>query len=265
MRHFRDLFTFNYVETPTLVLFGDALKAIRAHGIPGESLLFDSVSALYLKLAEAETSVSSTGKYTVNYANVNRRMLAALNLVFEAVDKNVIVTAHAAQKWQQKAGGGPGALEKAGLDIVADPKFRYAFDYIFRVEPTGPDPRTSPPKFIVEKRPAGVSLKIGQTIVGLDYAKFVGLTRGAAPDGVACDTRAQRPTADQPRGLIGDATQREIKALERAARVGDAEMAELVDAATLGRTRSYLELTEVEFKREGGLKERLQAAIRGAA
>jgi hypothetical protein len=82
----------------------------------------------------------------------------------------------------------------------------------------------------------------------------------------ACDSRAQQPRdSGRITGLIGESTRRQIKALADAAHVVDAEMAELVSAVTLGRTRSHLELTEDDFKRSGGLKERLQAAIRGVA
>lgn len=176
--HFRDRFAFKYFAATDISLVAKAFKELRSPGSPGETVVVDSASAIYDEFVELHTTETQRGAWTTDWVTVNRRFLACLNFAFGIAHKNVIFTAHETQRLNREGRD----FTKAGLKFVGDERLRFAFDYIFRIEPKG-DPRVSPPVFHVEKS-ASPNLKIGTSVPGLDYGKFVSLTRGeSAPNG----------------------------------------------------------------------------------
>jgi hypothetical protein len=177
--HFGDRFDFKRAAPPSFEKMLDVFKAIRA-GNPdaaSDSLILDSYSIIYEKLVVAYTSISDKGNVTTDYASVNRRLAAVREFTMSIDSKNVLLIAHAIEKFARKGN----EYTSKGWSYLGDEKFRYALDFIFRVEPTGNDPRTSPPKFHVEKS-ASQYVKVGDHTTGLDYEKFLGWVR-RSPDG----------------------------------------------------------------------------------
>lgn len=168
-----DSFQFMHAEIDTLEDLGRAFKEIRTGSIPCESIVVDSASAIYYKLVAEHTTRSERGAYVTDWVTVNRRFLDCLNFVFAIAGKTVIFTAHAATKLVRKGRD----FEAAGLKFVGDEKFRFGFDYIFRIEPHG-DPAKVPATFHVEKS-SSPKLPLGAAIKGLTYAKFVEMTSSA--------------------------------------------------------------------------------------
>lgn len=182
--HFADRFKFLIAECGTIENIAAALKEIQKGNLPCETVGVDSATAIYYKFVEMYTTLNSSSKPITDWVAVNRRMLAFINFVFSIAGKNVIFTAHAGEKLVRQGQD----FQRAGLQFVGDQKFRFAFDYVFRMEPTGKDPRTSPVTFHVEKS-ASPNLKVGDQLRGLDYPKFIQITRGKPQ---------QRPTEQPP-------------------------------------------------------------------
>ena len=198
--HFAGRVDFMHAEPTTIEEIGQVFKEVRAGRIDCETVIVDSYSAIYEKLVVQHTKGTEQGKYVTDYVTVNKRIAGCRDFAFGMAGKNIIFIAHAIEKYARDGNN----FTKRGVDILGQESFRYAFDYIFRLEPTGNDPRVSPPKFIVEKS-ASVNLKIGQQIVGLNYAKFRELTNPKpqsvpAPASVPA-TAAQRVEA-LPTGIL---------------------------------------------------------------
>lgn len=171
--HFNDRFQFKHAAVSDLDMLAAVLKELKSGALPCESFIFDSYSAAYEKLVVAHTTRTQEGAYVTDYVTVNKRVAAMREFAFSVGNKNIIFIAHASMKFDRKGK----VFTPKGLDFVGDPKFRYAFDYVFRLEPTGADPRVSPANFVVEKS-ASPNLKVGESLKGLTYAKFFELTRG---------------------------------------------------------------------------------------
>lgn len=262
--HFAERFKFLHAEVTTTELVGQAFREIQKGGLPCDTIVVDSATAIYYKLIEEHTTRSEKdGKvsYTTDWVTVNRRMLNCMNFVFGLAGKNVIFTAHAGDKLVRQGRD----FTKAGTQFVGDQKFRYAFDYVFRMEPTGNDPRTSPAMFIVEKS-ASPNLKIGDRIKGLDYAKFIELTRGkkqpssqAAPP-LKGEALADAQTTGSAPLFVSDepVDQKQAHALGALLkRVGAERMEAVVLDVTNRRTKGYLSTNKAEaeeiIKRLGAL------------
>lgn len=251
--HFSDRFQFLHAELSTIEQVGQAFREIQKGALPCESIVVDSATAIYYKLIEEHTTRSEKDgrvSFTTDWVTVNRRMLNCMNFVFGLAGKNVIFTAHAGDKLVRQGRD----FTKAGTQFVGDQKFRYAFDYVFRMEPTGSDPRTSPAAFIVEKS-ASPNLKIGERIKGLDYAKFISLTRGTAQQKPADPPLKGEPLADaQATGrapIPSDAQpilERQVHAIENSCKqfnIGDAQLKTIVREVTK-RTSDYQHTTSDE-------------------
>jgi hypothetical protein len=172
--HMADRFTFLHAEPTTVEQVGEVFKEIRGGQIPCETIIVDSYSAIYEKLVVQHTARTDQGKYVTDYVTVNKRIAACRDFAFGIARKNIIFIAHATEKFERQGNN----FKKLGIDFVGQQSFRYAFDYVFRLEATGPDPRTSPPRFHVEKSACPSALPVGKFIAGLDYAKFHALTQG---------------------------------------------------------------------------------------
>lgn len=174
-RHFADRFGFQHAEIATLAQLATAFKELADAALTCKTIVTDSASAIYYKLVSEHTKLSDKGKHVTDWVTVNRRFLACMNFVFSIAGRSVIFTAHGATKLKRQGEG----FVPDGLKFVGDDRFRFAFDYIFRIESKG-DPRVSPAVFHVEKS-ASPSLKIGTAITGLDFDKFRELTAPRAP------------------------------------------------------------------------------------
>lgn len=260
--HFTDRFNFLLAECSSIEDVAAALKEIRTGNLPCESIVVDSATAIYYKFVDLYTTSNSEGKPITDWVAVNRRMLKFINFVFEITGKNVLFTAHAGEKLVRQGRD----FTKAGLQFVGDQKFRFAFDYVFRIEPQG-DPRVTPAKFVVEKS-ASPNVKVGQTIVGLDYGKFIELTRGKALQKAAEPPLKGEALADaQASGaaaLPGGSTpilERQIHAIDATCEnlhVSQAQLTAVVREVTGKRTGDYTQITDKEaaevIKRLGNLK-----------
>jgi hypothetical protein len=169
--HFADRFRFKIAPCRSIEDLEQIAKALLADQIPCETIAFDSGSAIYLKFVELYTKLGKGGRPVTDYVSVNKRFLSFINFVFSIAGKNVIFTMHAGDKLIRNGED----FRNVGQQFVGDDRFRYAFDYIFRIESQG-DPRVKAPIFHVEKS-ASPNLKIGDKVVGLNYQKFIEITR----------------------------------------------------------------------------------------
>lgn len=263
--HFKDRFRFKLASVPDLETLGKVLKALKAGEIQCSSFVFDSYSAAYEKLT-VEHTVAKTrdGKtsYVTDYTTVNKRDDALREFCFSIHNRNVLFIAHAQQKYDRRGD----VFTPKGLDFKGQEKFRFAFDYIFQVVSNG-DPRVKPPTFIVEKS-ASPNLKVGDQLRGLDYAKFIEITRGKQQQNTSAPPLKGEVLADaQATGQLPMGTDEE-PILERQAHAIDAlckqmhatrsDLHNVVLDVTGKRTGDYLKTTSEEaakiIKQLGSLK-----------
>lgn len=238
--HFRDRFQFKHFAPTTLEQLAEAFKELRSGAVPGKTVVTDSGSAIYQDLVQQHTTRTDSGAYVTDWVTVNRRFLACLNFAFGIVDKNVIFTGHAATKLVRTGRD----FKAEGLKFIGDDRFRYAFDYIFRIEPKG-DPRVTPALFHVEKS-ASPALKIGDVIQGLDYAKFVKITR--------------------PDPALSTAQLSLIRELAKRLDIDGSRYVDFIKAATGGRTTVDGELTSHEAERaEKSLRRKAEERAKAGA
>lgn len=195
-RHFADRFKFEHAEPRTLKDILDIIAELKAGTLACDSFILDSYSAIYEKLVAMHTSTTTNadGVTTAitDYVTVNKRIAPIREFVFSTAGQNLIVIAHAQQKYERQGK----TFTKRGIDFVGDEKFRYAFDYVFRTEPTGNDPRTHAVKFHVEKS-ASPHLKIGEFILVKPTESFYELLRArthpvtTAPEPISQDQAMQ--------------------------------------------------------------------------
>ena len=221
------------------------------------SFIIDGYSAIYEKLVVAHTDTfEKQGKMNAvtDYAMVNKRIAPIREFIFGAADRNLIVTAHSQQKYDR---AGNNFSKRERVEFLGDDKFRYAFDYIFRTEATGPDPRTNAMNFHVEKS-ASPRLKIGDAIVVRPneafYALFQQRVSGAtAPANHPRDTgSADTPGRTTPspvlsdNGLIADEQRDRLEVLMHQVGLAQSEFVTLTKNISARRTPLYQELTARE-------------------
>lgn len=226
---------FKFVHAPILNLtaLGEAFKEIRSGSISCESIVWDSSSATYEQLIEEHTKMASSSNARVtDWVTVNRRMLSGLNFVFGISGKNVIVTAHGADKLVRQ---GSDNFTKAGQHFLGDERFRYGFDYVFRLEAKG-DPAAGATVFHVEKS-ASPHIRVGATIPGLTWPKFVSIVN---PTTAPVEVAPEPITVEQLARVNG---------LDRHLKLGTMALGDYVKRASSGRTNMPGKLTAVEGDR----------------
>lgn len=244
--HFADRFNFLHSPVPNPAALAAVLTELRAGKLECESVAFDSLSAAWDSLVVIHTNELGI----TDWVTVKRRFLKLQDFVMSVHDKNVFLTAHAIQKYTRSGKD----FQGAGVDFVGDnKKFRYSLDYIIRLEPTGPDPRTSAPVAIFEKS-ASPNIKIGDKHRGLDRESFAWLKKGEPKMISTPPPEAQQPISDERIGAI------ESLAVEL--KLEGSRLVELIKGASNGRTIVLRELTELEGKRaEHALTKRLETQV----
>jgi hypothetical protein len=242
-------FDFLHAELPTLADVARAMKEIGS--IDCESIGVDSGSAFYLKLVEEHTTATSGGAYVTDWVTVNRRFLSFLNLIFSIAGRNVLVAMHASDKLKRQGRD----FQAAGQDFVGDTKrFRYAFDYVFRLESKGNDP--SKTLFHIEKT-SSPALRIGDALPGLTFCALRELTAGASTaESVAPPSSSAAPSPDEP---IAQHQHQLVVDLASDLKINNSELATLVKAVTR-RTPIIGELSSSEAVRLIAVLQKRKAA-----
>lgn len=226
--HFADRVSFAHAEPQSIEEIQEVLKELRSGALPCQTFVFDSYSAVYEKLTVAHTKQTPKGDYVTDYVTVNKRIATFREFAFSVARRNVIFIAHQTEKYDRQGN----VFTKRGIDFVGDDKFRFAFDFIFRLQPNGKDPSKTPATFHIEKS-ASPHLAVGQEIRGLDYAKFLALTRKkelrgeALADAQTRESHVDHSRDDEPVGPD------EVAAVERArAGIDPREFIDIVVAVT---------------------------------
>jgi hypothetical protein len=239
-------FSFEHAEIGSLEQLAAVFKELRDGSMASETVVVDSASAIYYRFVEEHTKRTSSGSFVTDWVTVNRRFLACMNFAFSVAGKNVIFTAHAATKLERNGND----FRATGLKFVGDDRFRFAFDYIFRIEPKG-DPAKVPAVFHVEKT-ASPHLKLGAAIQGLDYPKFCEITRGAA---------LQPPAAGEADSTLTGAQYDAIEALAHELKLGQMQLADVLKRCGT-HTPIYGKLTSAEAVR---VIRALEQRVKGAS
>jgi AAA domain len=241
-------FNFVHAEAPMLADFAEAVREVRSGKIDCESVVVDSGSAIYLKLVEEHTKPTGDGAYVTDWVTVNRRFLSCLNFVFSIAGRNVLFTMHAATKLVREGR----SFRAAGLHFIGDERFRFGFDYIFRLDPQGKDPAKT--LFHVEKT-SSPALTVGDAVPGLTWNQFRDVTGPKKP------VPPQRSSMAAAAPASPD-TLRVIDRLAVELGYGDLEIGALVRGITSHRTASVRDLSKDEQLR---LQRMLQDRMKGAA
>lgn len=197
-RAFAGRFEFDHAAVGSLAELAEALKEVRT--LPNETIVIDSASAIYKAFERAHTGVpkrdGTVNEGETDYVTVNKRFAALISFAF-ASDKNVVFTAHTQEKMQREGRD----FKKLGANFTGDQRLRYALDYIFRMEPTGVNPATHPPRFTCEKS-SSPNIVVGEAIIGLTYASLVARIAGKQPSPAPAPA-AKIPSAEES-GLKGE-------------------------------------------------------------
>lgn len=247
-------FTFAHAEIASLDELGHAFKEIKTGAIDCESVVIDSGSAIYTALVEEHTARTQQGAYVTDWVTVNRRFLKCLNFVFAMTGKNVLFTAHAATKLIREGRD----FRTAGLKFVGDNRFRYGFDYIFRIEPKG-DPTKTPALFHVEKT-SSPNMKLGEAISGLTWLKFRELTN--ARDSLAGGEPPAAPTAAPSAASPHGSRLGRIEDLAAQLQLTELELGTFVRGITRHKTASVKDMRPDECDRLIAI---LEQRLKGAA
>jgi len=194
--HFSDRFDFFHAQPRTMDDILEVIAELKSGRIGCKTFVLDSYSAIYVKLVAVHTTVTSPqqGKVPVavtDYATVNRRVAPIREFIFSTIDQDLIVVAHQQQKYDR---AGNNFSKRKEVEFMGDEKFRYAFDYVFRTEPTGSDPRTHAVKFVIEKS-ASPKLKIGDVLAVKPNEKLYDVFRQRVGKG---ETAARSSAAAPP-------------------------------------------------------------------
>ncbi len=225
--HFTDRFEFLHARPRTHADVLAVLEEARRGALQCETVIFDSYSADYEKLvARHTTEIETNGKLvvTTDYVTVNKRIAPVREFAFAAVTYNVVFIAHQQQKFDRN---GNNFTRRNQADFRGDEKFRFAFDYIFRTESTGPDPRVAPVKFHVEKS-ASPHLKLGVALAVRPDESFYKIFRSriAGSAGTPGQSASSAPAPAAPEGMISDEQAATIKDLARSLHLGQLELAD---------------------------------------
>lgn len=242
-------FSFLHAELPNLDDFRDAVKEIRDGKLACKTVAMDSGSALYLKYVVEHTKRSERGAYVTDWVTVNRRFAGALDFVFSMIGKNVIVSMHASDKLVRR---GRDEFEKQGQHFVGDERFRFGFDYIFRIEPHG-DPSRNAAQFHVEKT-SSPALRRGEAVTGLTWTSLVELVTQHQPrSGASAPRPADIGNATSTPPATDTAISLEQMASANALLVrlnfADDRRNKWISQLTQGRTSSLRELSHDEGER----------------
>lgn len=271
--HFADRFDFYHAQPRTLDELLLVVGELKGGALACGTFIIDSYSVIYEKLVVAHTQTTvNNGKPTavVDFVSVNRRIAPMREFVFWTGEQDLIVIAHAQQKFDRT---GNTFTKRQGLEFLGDDKFRFAFDYIFRTEAIGKDPRIAPIKFHVEKS-ASPHLKIGDEIVVRPnerfYESFQARVKPGAPPAASGEKKAINPSTPMSTDLPpGDESAAIIEAagpvsttqlarigeLQSAARLNNGDLGVLILGVTSHRTQSKHDLSRSEADKLVGILE----------
>lgn len=262
-------FKFMHAQPRTMANILDILDEAKTGELQCKSIIIDSYSAIHEKLVAQHTRSwkDNEGQMqaVTDYATVNRRIAPVREFIFQAVDEHLIVIAHQQQKFD-RVGKVFNARKK--VEFQGDDKFRFAFDYIFRTQPTGDDPKVSPVQFIVDSKSASPRLKIGDVILVRPGESFYDLFRARTGLGETKPPATQQVAAPSPAAApaapVGPVTQEQIDAIEVAVgrlHLPQMELASLVKHISRG-TPHYRQLSSAHAQR---LVVVLHERLKGAA
>jgi hypothetical protein len=250
-------FNFQHAEIETTDDLREAFRQIRSGKVAGKSIVTDSGSAIYNKFVMAHSKMNDAGNLVTEWPMVNRQFLAMLDFTFSIIGKNVVFTMHQGQKLARKGRD----FEQQGVQFIGDEKFRYGFDYIFRIEPIGSNPNEHHAKWHVEKS-VSPNLPVGGFISDLTWEKFERIATAPTKSDAPTETLpAAEASANSPRP-INDGQRVRIDDLTEQLRLGQMELADAVKDVTDGRTPMVSNLNAGEALR---LIRALEQRAKGAA
>jgi adenosyl cobinamide kinase/adenosyl cobinamide phosphate guanylyltransferase len=129
------------VQTLSLRQLLDALREIKRHGKPGDTVILDSISKVIQAMrshAQQRAGADTDRKTSISYdehASVNRNMQAIYTGLTELKHAgfHVIIIGHLAKKYQSSGS----ALSDVGLRVLADENITYEADAVLLVERNG--------------------------------------------------------------------------------------------------------------------------------
>ena len=129
------------VQTLSLRQLLDALREIKRHGKPGDTVILDSISKVIQAMrsyAQQRAGADTDRKTSLSYdehASVNRNMQAIYTGLTELKHAgfHVIIIGHLAKKYQSSGS----ALSDVGLRVLADENITYEADAVLLVERHG--------------------------------------------------------------------------------------------------------------------------------
>lgn len=249
--HFADRFVFSHAQPRTMDEILAIIEELKAGHLPCKSFILDGYSGIYEKLVVRHTvTVTVDGRVSAatDYVTVNKRIAPVREFMFSTSGQNLIITAHAQQKYDRQ---GKIFTKRSELQFLGDEKFRYAFDYIFRTEATGPDPRVHAIRFHVEKS-ASPKLKIGEVLLVRPneslYETFHARVSYVSGSGKAAPAVSVAPPAAVPADPISAEQMDAIEVLSRRAGLGQLELGDFVKRITR-RTPLYKNMDASEAQR----------------
>lgn len=129
------------VQTLSLRQLLDAIREIKRHGKPGDTVILDSISKVIQAMrsyAQQRAGADTDRKTSISYdehASVNRNMQAIYTGLTELKHQgfHVLVIGHLAKKYQSSGS----ALSDVGLRVLADENITYEADAVLLVERNG--------------------------------------------------------------------------------------------------------------------------------
>jgi adenosyl cobinamide kinase/adenosyl cobinamide phosphate guanylyltransferase len=129
------------VQTLSLRQLLDALREIKRHGKPGDTVILDSISKVIQAMrsyAQQRAGADTDRKTSLSYdehASVNRNMQAIYTGLTELKHAgfHVLIIGHLAKKYQSSGS----ALSDVGLRVLADENITYEADAVLLVERNG--------------------------------------------------------------------------------------------------------------------------------
>lgn len=129
------------VQTLSLRQLLDALREVKRHGKPGDTVILDSISKVIQAMrsyAQQRAGADTDRKTSLSYdehASVNRNMQAIYTALTELKHAgfHVIIIGHLAKKYQSSGS----ALSDVGLRVLADENITYEADAVLLVERNG--------------------------------------------------------------------------------------------------------------------------------
>lgn len=281
---FADRVDFFHAQPKTMDDINGILDELKRGSTNCATFIIDSYSTIFEKLRVAHTSLTqpdAQGKRTaiIDNVSVNRRIAPVREFIFSVFEHYLIVIAHAQQKYD--FAGKENLRARDRLEFLGDDKFRFSFDFVFRTQMQGNDPRQCPVKFIVEKS-ASPHVNVGDewTVRPNErlFDVFMARTKRAPPPPAGFAARpsqhvpehkpepqrsepAKRPEEDPTNQPITVKQLREIGELQTRAKMNSGDLSIVIMGVTQNQVQSKNDLNAAEGDRVIAiLHERVKAA-----